>query len=561
MRTTLRSLLALALAFTAALVIAACGSDDNGGGDSGDSAQSGESAEVKTGGKATINYSSYPDYLDPAMAYTVEAWQALWNVHLPLITYSREEGDAGAQLIPGLAEAMPEVTNEGKTYTFTLRDGLTYSDGKPVQAEDVEHTIKRVISLESGGSFFYTSNIEGAEDYQKAGKARGDISGIETNNETRQVVFNLTKANGQFPYILAMDFGGVVPSDTPFEIQTEEAIPATGPFTIENIRQNRSFTLKKNPSYKEIEGIQPANLDEIDVRVVKNGERQIQDTLRNQVDYVQDPAAGDALRTFRQQAKDRYKDAPAAISTYYMFLNQKVKPFDDPKVRQAVYFATDERDLSRIYGGLVQPDCNFLPPGMQGYEKIEPCPYGDPNGEPDLERAKQLIQEAGAEGEKVKVYGNDEEDSRQVAEYFTEVMNQIGLDAETRIVEGSVYFRTIGNQKEEAQAGYASWFQDYPHPANFLFLVDERSIQPTDNLNYGNVDDPEINRLIAEAEPKDLSEAAAQYAEADRKIIEGAHVIPFGHKNVPVVVSNRLNFDAIEYHPVYQVDYASFALR
>ena len=79
-------------------------------------------------------------------------WQALSDDEPPLLTYERKEGEEGAELIPGLAEAMPEVTEDGKTYTLKLRDGLKYSDGSPVKANDFEHTIKRVINLESGGS-------------------------------------------------------------------------------------------------------------------------------------------------------------------------------------------------------------------------------------------------------------------------------------------------------------------------------------------------------------------------------------------------------------------------
>lgn len=122
---------------------------------------------------------------------------------------------------------------------------------------------------------------------------------------------------------------------------------------------------------------------------------------------------------------------------------------------------------------------------MKGYEKVEPCPYGDPNEAPDLEKAKALIKEAGAEGAPVTVFGNDEDPSKPVTEYIADAMNQIGLKATPKIVEGSVYFQTIGNQKTKAQAGFANWFQDFPHPANFMFLVNGASIQETNNQNFG----------------------------------------------------------------------------
>lgn len=162
----------------------------------------------------------------------------------------------------------------------------------------------------------------------------------------------------------------------------------------------------------------------------------------------------------------------------------------------------------------MEPTCNFLPPNMQGYQKLDPCPYGDPNGEPNIAKAKQLIQQAGATGAKVTVWGNDEDETRQVTVALADQLKAIGLDARPRVVEGSVYFQTIGNQKTKAQAGFANWFQDFPHPANFMFLIDGASIQETNNQNFGNVDDPTINATLAKINQNaDLKAVAPQYAE------------------------------------------------
>src|SRR3712207_1718281 len=122
MRSTLRTLLGLMAVLVLALGVAACGGDDDNEGDGGGNQPA--EGQVQEGGTATFNYASFPDYLDPAMSYTVAGWQALIPTYTPLLTYKKEAGAGGAQLIPGLAEAMPEVTNGGKTYKFTLREGL-----------------------------------------------------------------------------------------------------------------------------------------------------------------------------------------------------------------------------------------------------------------------------------------------------------------------------------------------------------------------------------------------------------------------------------------------------
>ncbi len=560
MRSILRYLLVLALALTAALGVAACGGDEEPAGETG-TGDTGAATEAggREGGEATFHYASFPDYLDPALSYTLGGWQALNTTNLPLLTYKRAEGAEGAELVPALAEAMPEVSEDGQTYKLTLREGLEYSDGTPVKASDFEHTIKRVLALESGGSSFYQV-IDGADEYLEAGKNKGDISGIKANDETREITINLKEQRGDFPFILAMDFAGLVPGDTAFENLTQNPPPGVGPFKITSVTGTREFVLEKNENYPDIPEVPAAHLDKITVDVVKNQERAIRDVLQNQADYVDEPSPGDALREFREKASDRFS-AETTNSTYYYFLNHRTKPFDDERVRQAVAHAIDKRALQRLFGGLLQPGCNFLPPGMEGYEKIEPCPYGNPDGSPNLEEARRLIEEAGATGERVKVYGNDEDPSKPVAEYLANVLNQIGLEATPQIVEGSVYFQTIGKQATKAQAGFTNWFQDYPHPANFMFLVHGDSIQDVNNQNFGNVNVAEIDKTLDEANSTPLEEAASQYAEVDRRLVEGAHVIPYGHRQLPLLTSDRIAFDQVLFHPVLQADFTSFRLK
>src|SRR5918992_1541535 len=149
-------------------VIAACGDDDDGG-DGG-----GGSGQARSGGSITISQTSQPDFLDPALMYTVNAIEPSWLVYTPLITYPRTGTDRDSELIPGLAEEMPTISEDGLTYELTLRKGLKYSDGSPVKAADFEHAIKRVLNLESGGSAFFLG-IEGAQDFVDAGECNGDI--------------------------------------------------------------------------------------------------------------------------------------------------------------------------------------------------------------------------------------------------------------------------------------------------------------------------------------------------------------------------------------------------
>ncbi|HEX6154313.1 MAG TPA: ABC transporter substrate-binding protein, partial [Solirubrobacterales bacterium] len=167
----------LVVAAVAAIGLASCGGGDDetsGGG--------------KQGGILKGTYASFPDYMDPALSYTAEGWSAMADTYIPLLTYKHASGEEGSEVIPGLAEDLPEITNGGKTYTLKLRPGLKYSDGSPVKASDFRFAVERMIELNSGGSPFYLT-IVGAEKFAET--KQGPIPGIKTNDKTGEIVINL----------------------------------------------------------------------------------------------------------------------------------------------------------------------------------------------------------------------------------------------------------------------------------------------------------------------------------------------------------------------------------
>lgn len=553
--------LALLLACMAlGLVVAGCGDDDDD--DGGDAGGGGG----KSGGSITISQTSQPDHLDPALTYTVNGIEPLWLVYTPLITYPRKEGQEGAELIPGLAEEMPEISADGKTYTLTLRKGLKYSDGSPVKAADFEHAIKRMLNLESGGSAFFLV-IEGAQDYIDAGQCTGDISGIETDDQTGQITISLSEPDGSFTHVLGMWFAALVPSDTPCEELTEDPPPGVGPYKITESVPNRQFVLEKNENFPDLgPDIPAAKIDKITTKIVKSSVRQAQDVISGELDYMQDPPPADIKPEVKAKYSDRYEEVTAA-STYYMFMNTRVAPFDDPTVREAVNWGLDKPALARIFAGEATPGCSFLPPGLPGYDEaldVEECPWGNPNEPPDLEKARQMIQDAGVDGMEVTVYGNNDDPTDKVTEAYADQLTKMGFDATPKILDGGVYFQTIGSAKTKAQTGFLNWFQDFPHPKNFFFLVDGKSIQPTNSQNPGNVDDPEITNGIAELnlEPEITDEVADRWAELNRTLVEGAYIVPYAHRKLSTFMSERMDFENCSlFHPVYFNDYSSWCLK
>lgn len=548
MTATRSSLTALALA-VAALVAAGCGSSE-----------SDDASSAKSGGSITIAQTSQPDALDPAVAYTSNSWEALWLVYTPPLTYRRAEGTAGAELIPGVAEALPTVSEDGKTYSFKIRKGLKYSDGTPVKASDFEHAVKRTLNLESGGTYLF-EGIDGATEYIEAGDPDGDIKGIVTDDETGDVTIELVEPDGSFNNVLATTFAAPVPSSTPFSNESKNPPPGVGPYEITKVVPNREFVMEKVAGF-DIPDIPKGNIDTITTKIVQSPSRQAQDVIAGKLDYMQEPPPTDLAADIKARYGDRYKEWPT-LSVSYFFLNQDLPPFDDKKVREAVNVALDSRALARLFGGRLKPVCSLVPEGVPGHAELDPCPYGDPDGPGDTAKAKQLVEEAGATGEKVTVYVNNDSNRQEIGEYYTGLLNDIGLDAELRVVDGAVYSDTIGNQKTKAQTGIVNWYADFPHPATFIQQVDGSTIAETSNPNPGNVRDAEITDGIAELLPEsDLDAVADRWAALDERVIEESHVAPFGSEELTTFLSDRMDFENCSLvHPLYGNDYSSFCLK
>jgi peptide/nickel transport system substrate-binding protein len=550
----------VATVVASSVVIAACGGGADG--DSGDG-----SGKATQGGSITMSQSSQPDFMDPALTYTVNGIEPLWLVYTPLLTYPRT-GDAekDSLVVPGLAEAMPKISKDGKTYELTLRKGLKYSDGSPVKASDFEHSVKRVLNLESGGSAFYLG-INGAQDYIDAGKCDGDIKGITTDDKTGDIKIQLDAPDGSFTNVLAMWFVGLVPGDTPCKNLTENPPPGVGPYKVTESVPNRQFVLEKNANWPDLGADLPAgHVDKITTKIIKNAQRQAQDVISGELDYMQDPPPADIKPEVKSKYSDRYREITTA-STYYMFMNNRTPPFDKKEVREAVNIGLDKPALARLFAGEVAPGCSFVPPGLPGYDEAldtTDCPWGDPSKPPDIEKARQMIKDAGVAGMDVTVYGNNDTPTPEVTEAYADQLSKLGFNAKPKILDGGVYFQTIGSAKEAPQTGFANWFADFPHPKNFFFLVDGKSIQPTNNQNFGNVDDPEITKGIAELnkEPVMTDEVAAKWGDLNKKLVERAWIAPYGHRKLATFLSERMDFDnCSRFHPVYFNDYSSFCLK
>ncbi len=554
MRKHNRSALAALLAIACAIVVGACGSS---------SSSSSSSAAATKSGTITLLMGTPPDSLDPGFGYTTQAAEPDWLAYTGLVTYAHANGTAGTELIPGLATSLPAITDGGKTYTVTLRRGLVYSNGQPVKASDFTWTVERAIKIPWGGSGqFITAQIKGAAAYAN-GKAK-TISGITTNDSTGQITIHLNAPYGAFDNVLAFPSLGLVPSGTPMKNEPNNPPPGVGPYTITNIVPNQSFSLVRNPKWAQmnIPGI-PAGHVDVNVKISSNVDSNALSVLNGSADVFDwaDTIPGSLLPQIGSRASDRYSKK-VMNSTYYIFLNTKTKPFSSQLAREAVVVGLNQNAMNRLGSGTLIPGCFFLPPGMIGHPTGS-CPYGDPASGGDIAKARQLVQQSGMAGTPVTVWSETRSPRQQWMTYYTSFLNQIGFKATQKVIADATYFATIGNLKLDPQTGFADWNQDFPNPIDFYLLLQGTAILPTNNQNFGQVNDPYINTVsnkLGMVPTSQLSSIASQWQSLDEYVAKKAYVAVFGYQTFPAFTSSRISSNYV-FHPVYGWDWSSFQVK
>ncbi|MDX6567935.1 MAG: peptide/nickel transport system substrate-binding protein [Gaiellales bacterium] len=536
-----------------AVVAAGCG---GGGGSSSSTttAASGGSSSGKSFANFRIAYDTGIDFLDPGLSYTVQGWAIMWNVYLPLLGYKHVNGPDGATLVPYLAADMPKVSADGLTYTITLRKNLKYSDGTPVKASDFGATIERDYKIDSPGVGFF-GNIVGTDTIAKTKK--GHISGITADDAKGTITIKLKSPQGDFEYILATEFAAPVPASSPAKDSSTAPLPSTGPYVIQSYKPNKSVVVVRNPNFDAANfgGNVPAgNPDKMTISIFGDPGIALTRTLQGQEDYDFYQPPNDRLAELQNKYASQIKIYTPA-NTFYYFMNNRVAPFDNLKVRQAVNYAINREALVRIYGGLATPTENVLPPTYPQYKKLDLYPY-------NLAKAKQLIKSAGATGASVTVWtsNNTSRHAPEAGQYLQGVLKSIGLNAKLKEINAAVYWTTVGSQSTKAQIGFADWFQDYPHPLDwFDVLLNGNRITDTHNNNYANFDDSAVNTKIEalKKEPTLTSSINAQWAGVDEAVMKQAAWAPYLNQQGIDTFNSDIDLSCYVFHVNYQFDFAT----
>ena len=505
---------------------------------------------------------------DPAVAYDQLDWQMLSMTNDGLVSYRRVTGLAGDQLVPDLATALPVPADGGRTYTFRLRAGIRYSTGVLVRPEDFRRAIERVFMIKNQNPAIppHYAGIIGASQCERHHGACDLARGIVTDDAAGTVTFRLTAPDPEFLYKLAFSWADAVPPGTPDRQISAAQLPATGPYMTASLIQDHSWTLVRNPWFREwSQQAQPGGYpDRIVVRVDIGPGQAVADVEHGRADVLL-AAPPDAVGQLSTHYTSQLHGGPMA-ATVALALNTRLPPFNSLAARRALNYAIDRNTVITLNGGphAAQPTCQILPPTMPGYQPN--CPYTlQPSlsgawTAPDLAWAQQLVRASGTRGDKVTVLDGAfgaPLPTLATGQYVVSVLDQLGYRASLRLVGPDTYFNVLGDSRERVQAGFFPWSQDYPAPSDFvdpLFTCGSFLPGNPNNVNTTEFCDPRIDAQAQQAltrQVRDPAAAAGQWAGLDRELVDQAPWVPlYTPLDLTVLSARAGNY---QFHPYWDL--------
>ena len=380
-----------------------------------------------------------------------------------LVTYKRVGGPDGLTIVPDLAADIPQPRDDGRTWTFRLRSGLTYSTGAPVRASDVLRSFERAVLASNDR----TASAGDFQNREIVGSAACSATppcnlsrGISADDAAGTVTFHLTTGDANFDN--AIWAAPILPAGTPLT-KSDTPLPATGPYVVASFQAGHEERLVRNPQFHEWSSdAQPdGNPDEIDFTIPDAADPTTEVESGAADVLLVESASAARLAQLRTQVPGQLHIAPSS-ETWFEMMNTTIPPFDDINVRKAVSLATDRAAVVDAWGGPLtgQVACQVLPPEFAGYVRY--CPWtsdASPNGNwigRDLPRAQALIAAAGVRGDSVTVWGLDDQGQHAaIARYFTGLLDELGFKATTHLLSLDAYFGFLQDTPNKAQmAGY-----------------------------------------------------------------------------------------------------------
>jgi ABC-type transport system substrate-binding protein len=544
-----RRLFAVALLVVAGLALALAGCGDEA------EETSTVADEPKQGGSLTLAYLTEPSSLDPAIAWNVIDWQIEHEIFESFLRYAAKPGDEGNQLEPCLATEVPSTENggisaDGLVYTFKLREGVKFQPpvDRVVTAEDFKYSFERMMGEPRCPATSFYMTVVGADEFMD-GKA-DEISGFKVVDDST-VEITLESPDLSFLNAITMEFCDVVAKEwvEKWGKEINRHPLGTGRFMFESWTPGQEIVLKRNPNYWE-EG--KPYLDEIRYALSYNPSTALLKLQQGEID-----ALGDGLPPSdiaRMQNDPQWKDyvyAQPLIAIMYLFLNDGMPPFDNPKVREAIAWAVDRDNLVKLQAGQAQALYQFYPPGMPGHVEGKQYFGYDP------EKAKQLLAEAGyPDGFETMLYTDNVDPNPKLMQSVQADLKAIGIEAGLKTMSNNAFYNQQSTPGTLTMGSF-SWWMDFPDPSDWIGpLFSKASAVPGGmNSSFWWSQELEDAYVAAQAMTDPEARLAAYSAMQDIIAADAAYAPLFAPVQTTMCSKNVGGFYL---HPGYQIDPGSY---
>ena len=537
----MRNIAAAAMAGALAVSLAACGSSASTGAANA-TGEAADAAEVGSNG-FTVQLGPNPETLDPALNAAVDGGNTLITIEEPLLII-----DENNEVQPGQAESY-EVSDDGLTWTFHMRDGLKWSDGSDLTAADFEYSFKRLASPDTAAPYAETvvGMIDGYQDAIGNPDADGntttdpdwDALNVHASEDGKTLTVQLSYPCSYFDKLASFV------ATSPVQQATVEAngdswctepdtYVCNGPYMITEWTPSERIVLSKNPYY--VGGWDSSKIvsDTITLLLLEDSSASYAAYNSGEAQLVKDvPTDEIPSLTRAEDGGDFYLDE--IMGTYYISLNDQEEPFTDVRVRKALSLAIDRDYVANtIMQGIYTPATALVGPGIvdeNGYFMDNANggePYISDDYEANLEEAKSLLAEAGypdGEGFPTITYSaNDSGYHIPVAEYLQQAWGELGITMNIDKVEWSSFIpmRRAGDYDISRNG----WSMDYNDPSNMLELFTTNN-----GNNDGKYANPEFDQVIEDSRVADKTTHFEKLHEAEDILMNDAACIPVAYYN------------------------------
>jgi ABC-type transport system substrate-binding protein len=546
----MRKLALWSLILLVALVAAACGGQPAAEPPAQEAApasaaEPAAAGEPQRGGAMTVVYKDDLATLDPAIGYDWTNWPAIKLVFDGVLDYDDTTG-----IVPKLAESLPTISDDGLVYTFKLRPGVKFQNGRELTADDVVYSITRVLNPETaspGAGFFV--NIKGAPEFIEGSAA--EVAGIRAVDPLT-VEFTLSQPDVTFLNKMALNFAFIVPKEVVEEAGADfgRKPVGTGPFTLAEWVPGQYLAFDRNPNYFD------PNLPYLDKIRIEVGVEPDVALLRlesGEIDLMGDPPPGaEWTRISSDPAWENRIEREPQVSTIYISMNTTQPPFDNVKVRQAMNHAIDKQRIIQLLNGRGTVANQILPPLMPGYDP-DYVGYGY-----DPEQAKALLAEAGfPDGFETSIDCIAVDPQPKLCESFQQDLDKIGVKLAINTLAAPNVIERAGNgEPPMVWSGGLAWAQDYPDPDDFYAPILGCDSNVPGGWNWPRYCDPALHaqslELLAMTDREARMEA---YKPFFKQLMDEALWVPVYNGELTIAHSEKLHGQPTLTHPEHLFRY------